>query len=363
MEKEILVVQDISKSFDGLTVLKYVSFSVKEGSIFFVLGPSGCGKTTLLRIICGFCVPDRGRVMLAGRDITRLPAQERSTGLVFQNYALWPHLTVRENVAYGLLVRKLPAKIIQERVAAILETAQLGPLKDKFPGQLSGGEQQRVALARTLVTNPKILLLDEPLSNLDARLREHLREEIRKVHAKTGITMVYVTHDQREAFSLADKIAVLHQGEILQIGSPRDLYSAPQSKFVAGFLGATNFLKGRVTGEAGNFWQVETTEGIFLTPRKAGLEKTGKVEIGFRPEAGVLARKDGNVLEGQLTATEFSEGIIRLRIQTRQRNFFVLLLAADQCEDLKTGDTVTFAVPPERIMVFPEAGETETTSL
>ncbi|MDD3726085.1 MAG: ABC transporter ATP-binding protein, partial [Candidatus Ratteibacteria bacterium] len=216
MEK--LVLKDISKRFGKAEILKNISLNVEKDEIFFILGPSGCGKTTLLRIIAGFILPDSGRILLNGRDITNTPPSKRNIGIVFQNYALWPHLSVWKNVSYGLEIKKYPDGIIKKKVEEVLEITKLTPFKEYYPSNLSGGQQQRVALARTIVNEPDVLLLDEPLSNLDAQLREEMRTEIQRLQKETGITMVYVTHDRREAMAMGTKIALINGGRIIEVG-------------------------------------------------------------------------------------------------------------------------------------------------
>ena len=241
-----ITVQGLTKRFGPLEVVSRVGFSIEEGEMFTLLGPSGCGKTTLLRLIAGFYAPDEGEVLFDGRVVTNLPPHERGIGMVFQNYALWPHMTVFQNVAYGLKLRKVPQTEIAERISAVLGKVKLGGLEDRYPGQISGGQQQRVALARALVLNPRILLLDEPLSNLDAKIRIQVRAEIRKLQKELGITTVYVTHDQEEALTLSDRIAVFNQGKVFQIGPPKTLYERPENRFVADFIGINNLIAGTI---------------------------------------------------------------------------------------------------------------------
>jgi len=238
-----VTIAGVSKSYDGTTpVLDGIDLSIAGGELFFLLGGSGCGKTTLLRIIAGFLAPDRGAVRFAERDVTALPTEQRDIGMVFQNYALWPHLTVAENIAFGLDVRRIAAPEKAKRVNEALELVALGGYGQRRIGELSGGQQQRVALARALVIKPKVLLLDEPLSNLDARLRHTMRSEIRRLCKASGVTAVYVTHDQAEALSTADRIAMLANGRVEQLGTPRSLYDRPTSELVARFLGDANIL-------------------------------------------------------------------------------------------------------------------------
>ncbi len=252
---------NITKRFGATPVVNEVSLDIADGELFFLLGPSGCGKTTLLRTIAGFYLPDNGTLKFGDRDVTTLPPNQRNTGMVFQNYALWPHMTVAGNVAYGLDVRKIPADEKTKRVAAALAAVRMGEFAERPATLLSGGQQQRVALARALVVNPDVLLLDEPLSNLDAKLRLEMREEIRRLHKETGLTTIYVTHDQAEALSLADRVAVMNLGRIEQVGTPRELYRSPANEFVTSFLGAANFVEGHVTRIESGRVSVSTPHG------------------------------------------------------------------------------------------------------
>jgi spermidine/putrescine ABC transporter ATP-binding subunit len=241
-----ITVKELTKRFGQNEVVSRVGFSIEEGELFTLLGPSGCGKTTLLRLIAGFYAADEGEIRFDERRMNDVPPHERGIGMVFQNYALWPHMTVQDNVAYGLRLRKVPAREIENRVGGVLEKVKLSGLGARYPGQLSGGQQQRVALARALVLNPKILLLDEPLSNLDAKIRVQVRAEIRKLQKELGITTVYVTHDQEEALTLSDRIAVMNHGRVLQLGPPKALYERPANRFVADFIGINNLIEGTV---------------------------------------------------------------------------------------------------------------------
>ena len=352
MGKTILVCKNICKSFNETEVLKNVDFEVQEGEIFFLLGPSGCGKTTLLRILSGFCPLDKGKIILDGKDITNLPANKRNIGMVFQNYALWPHMNIWENVAYGLKIRKLSEKHIQERVEKILKITQLLSHKNKFPNQLSGGQQQRIALSRALVTEPKILLLDEPLSNLDAKLRDQMREEIKKIQKTIGITMIYVTHDQKEALTLGNRIALLENGEIIQTGTAFNLYFEPKNKFVANFIGTMNFLKAKVIDMKNEFLELETGEGRILSPKKEGLKKGEVLEIGFRPEIPILKEGKFNNITGTITEIEYTGETVKLRIESIKNNSFTVNILAGKEKELKRGDKITFSVSPEDILVF-----------
>src|SRR5262245_44846157 len=243
-----LDLEHVSKHFGPTVAVREVSLDVRDGEFVVLLGPSGCGKTTTLRMIAGFLAPTGGKVRVGGKDVTTLPPWKRNAGMVFQSYALFPHLTVAENVAFGLQMRKLPKPEIPGRVAEALALVRLGGLADRLPRQLSGGQQQRVALARALVIRPDVLLLDEPLSNLDAKLRETVRVEIRELQRQLGTTTVMVTHDQEEALIMADRLVVMSEGSVRQVGTQRDLYERPADRFVAGFVGRSNLLPGRMVG-------------------------------------------------------------------------------------------------------------------
>ncbi|NRA56911.1 MAG: ABC transporter ATP-binding protein [Phycisphaerales bacterium] len=264
-----------------------VDLTIEPGEIFFLLGPSGCGKTTLLRMIAGFIQPTSGSIHFNDREITRLNPNKRNAGMVFQSYALWPHMTAIENVAFGLKVRKLDKEERLRRAKAAMEDVQLGHLADRKPGELSGGQQQRVALARALVIRPEVLLLDEPLSNLDARLRNDLREEIRRICKDAGITTVYVTHDQKEALSVADRIAVMRDGKVVQAGSPMELYRRPTTAFAASFLGETNLIEGELErgGTAGQIVELKTAMGVIPGTLVQAAESGARARVSIRPES------------------------------------------------------------------------------
>src|SRR5476649_900365 len=244
-------IQQLTKRFGAVTALHHLDLTIEPGELFFLLGPSGCGKTTLLRSMAGFYIPEEGKIFFGDQDVTRLAPHKRNTGMMFQSYALWPHMTVAENVAFGLEERKVARPEITRRVGEALESVRMGQYADRRPNQLSGGQQQRVALARALVIRPQCLLLDEPLSNLDAKLRLEMRAEIRRVCKEFKLTTVYVTHDQKEALSISDRMAILEGGHILQVGTPREVYGRPKRKTVAHFIGETDFIPGRVLGAAG----------------------------------------------------------------------------------------------------------------
>src|ERR1700690_3946228 len=244
-------IHNLTKRFGAVTALRNLDLVVGPGELFFLLGPSGCGKTTLLRCLAGFYIPDEGKILFGDEDVTRLAPHKRDTGMMFQSYALWPHMSVAQNVAFGLEERKVPRPEITRRVGEALASVHMEAYAERRPNQLSGGQQQRVALARALVIRPRCLLLDEPLSNLDARLRLEMRMEIRRICKEFQLTTVYVTHDQKEALSVSDRMAVLDGGRILQVGSPQDVYRRPSCRTVADFIGETNFIPGRILASSG----------------------------------------------------------------------------------------------------------------
>lgn len=276
--------QNLSRSFGQVKAVDSVSLEVQKGELFFLLGPSGCGKTTVLRMIAGFYSPDSGDISFDGRTVNEVPPHRRNTGMVFQNYALWPHMTVEKNVGYGLDIRRVPSAEKAGKIRKVLETVRMLEYAQRKPAQLSGGQQQRVALARALVIEPDLLLLDEPLSNLDAKLRLEMRGEIKRIHGETGITSIYVTHDQKEALSMADRIAVMNAGKIEQVGSPRELYENPADRFVAGFIGETNFIEGKVTGTQDDRVTVETPIGIIIAQIPNKLGHPSRTSSGAHPQ-------------------------------------------------------------------------------
>ncbi|HYF14477.1 MAG TPA: ABC transporter ATP-binding protein [Phycisphaerales bacterium] len=280
------------------TAVDRVSLTIEPGELFFLLGPSGCGKTTLLRMIAGFIEPTSGRVLFeldgSRSDVTFMPAEKRDTGMVFQSYALWPHMTVARNVAFGLEVRGVPREERERRVREALAQVRMDQYAERKPNQLSGGQQQRVALARAMVIRPRVLLLDEPLSNLDARLRIELRSEIRRICKASGTTTVYVTHDQKEALSMADRIAIMRSGKLIQVGEPEALYYAPGSRFVAEFLGETNIVPAHVEHIADGIVQAQAPWGPVLCASVPSVAPGQQVLLSIRPESISLSRGENS---------------------------------------------------------------------
>lgn len=285
LEKDISL-RNIVKSFDGVKVLKNINLDIKDGEIFSILGPSGCGKTTLLRMIAGFTDPDEGVIYLGNQDITKLPPNERNVNTIFQKYALFPHLSVYENVAFPLKLKKVNKDIIDKEVKKFIKLVGLSEHIDKMPNQLSGGQQQRVSIARALINKPGVLLLDEPLSALDAKLRQNLLIELDLIHEEVGITFIFITHDQQEALSISDRIAVMNQGEILQIGTPAEVYESPADAFVADFIGENNFFDGTVTEVLNEtFARLHNNElGDLVFEMDKPVKVGDRVKVSIRPE-------------------------------------------------------------------------------
>ena len=305
-------------------VVDDVSFSIAPGEMFFLLGPSGCGKTTVLRMLAGFLEPDRGEILFDERKMNGVAPQDRNTAMVFQNYAIWPHLTVFENVAYGPRARKLPE--IEKRVAEALRVARLEDLAQRKPAQLSGGQQQRVALARALAVDPGLILLDEPLSNLDARLRLELRGELRRIHAETRTTCLYVTHDQEEALSLADRIAVMNRGKVEQVGTPREIYEKPANEFTARFMGELNVVAAE-------------------SPLAAALHGPAQRRVAFRPESAQLS-SDGIAATVKHATYLGSKTELQVAVATGET------LKLWTTKPVAEGETVRFSVPAEKLIVL-----------
>src|SRR6185295_301168 len=356
-----IAVDNLTKRFGPLAAVNSVSLAIEEGEMFTLLGPSGCGKTTLLRLLAGFYTPDAGEIRFGDRVVNEVPPHERGIGMVFQNYALWPHMTVTENVCYGLKLRKVSGSEMAARARTVLGKVGLTGLGDRYPGQLSGGQQQRVALARALVLNPLMLLLDEPLSNLDAKIRVQVRSEIRKLQKELGITAVYVTHDQEEALAMSDRIAVFNQGKAVQIGRPRDLYERPATRFVADFIGINNLVEGTVRsvddGQRGV--RVESPLGEIRALHDARLRPGDRCVICIRPENLALeAERGGEVTRfpGKIALAAYLGNTLRYDVELGAGATFKVdigdpwhheQLKADTPVTLTCRIASTLAIPPE----------------
>jgi ABC-type Fe3+/spermidine/putrescine transport system ATPase subunit len=342
----------VSRTFGAVRAVDHFSATIEEGKLFTLLGPSGCGKTTLLRMIAGFTEVEAGSIWFGDRRIDTLPAHRRNTGMVFQNYAIFPNLTVEDNVAYGLRARKVEPANVRPRIEKALERVRLVGYESRWPHQLSGGQLQRVAIARVLVIEPEVLLFDEPLSNLDAQLRTQMRVEIRQLQQSLGLTTIYVTHDQEEALAISDRIAILRAGRIEQIGAPEEIYRRPQTAFVAEFLGGTNMLPGIAGNFDGHTTEVASCGTLILVQGKAA-DAGEKVLLSIRPEALRLADdSDGHVLRAKLVMREFLGQIQRLHAalpdgtQIRVSTLGSRNVAA-------VGAAVTLAYDPAQITVYP----------
>lgn len=324
--------EGVTKTYGAVKAVDNVSLEIRDGELFTILGPSGCGKTTTLRMIAGFEVPDEGKIYFDDEDVTFLKPYLRNTAMVFQNYALWPHMTVFENVAYGLKIRKKQLKLsdeeIEKRVKEALRLVKLEGMEDRYPLQLSGGQQQRVALARALVVQPKVLLLDEPLSNLDAKLRIEMREEIKRIQKSLGITAVYVTHDQLEAMSISDRIAIMDKGKVLQYGTPREVYFRPTNLFTAEFLGRSNIFRGRIVEKQDSYLVVRVEDldlDLKATPIQPDL--TGEVALVIRPESFKFEQssQEDNIVRGRVDFAMFLGERTEVRIKVGKSSLIAYL--------------------------------------
>ncbi|MEM1638952.1 MAG: ABC transporter ATP-binding protein [Desulfurococcaceae archaeon] len=353
-----IMLENISKYYGSVVAVDDVSLKIDKGEFFAILGPSGCGKTTTLRIIAGFEVPDKGKVYFDDDDVTFLKPYKRNTAMVFQNYALWPHMTVYENVAYGLKIKRkelgLSDEEIKKRVDWALELVKLKGFENRYPLQLSGGQQQRVALARALVVQPRVLLLDEPLSNLDAKLRIEMREELKRLQKSLGITTIYVTHDQLEAMSMSDRISVMNKGKVIQVGTPKELYYSPRSIFVADFLGRSSIYRGVVIEQNGYEVKVQLEDSDLILKGVAFDEKLPrKVAVVIRPEVieiGDNSNPGDVVIKGILEFAMFTGEKIegRLRIDGLK-----LLVYLPGYMDVSVGSELTVTIPWRSVVVLP----------
>ena len=355
----------VVKRFGGFTAVDSLSFAVPRGSFFSILGPSGCGKTTLLRLIAGFASPDAGEIRIGGQGMNGVAPNRRPVNMVFQHLALFPMMSVGQNVGYGLARRGLAKADISQRVGAMLERVGLAGAQAKRVDQLSGGQKQRVAIARSLVLEPTLLLLDEPLGALDLKLREHMKIELKQLQAAFGTTFVYITHDQSEALVLSDQVAVMNAGRFEQVGSPQQLYYSPATPFVAGFVGASNRLAGRIQSRDGDQVQLATDDGLQLQARVAG-ESAAAVAVGdsaelfIRPEAARLARLADELPASQprYTATVSSllfdgaNSAVLLREATSGREVRIALPQTGQFKDLRVGEAVFFGFDPAQALCF-----------
>ena len=350
-----LRLSNLSKHFGKAVAVEDLDLEIQDGEIMTLLGPSGCGKTTTLRCIAGLLRPDRGEIYLGDNRITDLSPERRGVGLVFQNYALWPHMTVHQNLAFGLQLKKVRKEKAKAKIDEALAMVRLSRFEERYPRQLSGGQQQRVALARALVIEPSLLLLDEPLSNLDAQLREEMRFEIRELQKKLGITSVYVTHDQAEALVLSDRIAILHQGQLVQVGTPEEIYNRPGNKFVAGFIGLTSFVEGQVAHfEDGQTYAiVRSLDNLEIRAPTSGMQPDQKVTLAIRPEHIEVLEEETppvsspmNLFQGEVVRGAYLGDIVDYRIQVGD---WTLRAHTSTDRVLQPGQRVWLAFSPDRV--------------
>ncbi len=364
MTHPIIEVRGVCKSFGAVSALRDVNFTIAKGEVFTLLGPSGCGKSTTLRIIAGLEDATAGEVVLNGRTVyssarrVNLPPEKRNMGMVFQSYAIWPHMTVAENVAYPLTLRKLPRAVIRERVMAALRLVDLEVQADRDAPKLSGGQQQRVALARALVYEPEVLLLDEPLSNLDVKLREQMRYEIKVLQERLGLTLIYVTHDQGEALSLSNRIALMSQGQVEQIGAPDELYDRPKTEFVRDFLGKTVTIPGRVSGVDGGAARIVLGNGagelLWTAPQGVQMPAAGSaIRVAIRPERIALSAAQSaqaNCLVGNIETVLYQGD--RTECAVRVGSDLITIYGPPEARTMR-GRNVTLVLVPEALTLWP----------
>ena len=353
MSNEVII-KNAVKRFGDFTALHGVSLNIEKGEFFTLLGPSGCGKTTLLRMIAGFNSIEGGDFYFGENRINDVPAHKRDIGMVFQNYAIFPHLTVEENVAYGLKARKVDKKEIDRRVKEALELVQIAPLATRKPSELSGGQQQRVALARAFVIEPSVLLMDEPLSNLDAKLRVQMRSIIKKLQRRLGITTIYVTHDQEEALAISDRIAVMNQGRVMQVGTPSEIYAKPENPFVAGFIGVSNFLNCDVTKCEGGVAKV-SIKGELDIDVPVRKNYTGKAQLSARPEQLFFSETG---MPGKVMFSTFLGDFIEYEVELFDGQTLIINeYTKDTAKVHEVGEKVFISFDATRISLYDEAEE------
>jgi ABC-type Fe3+/spermidine/putrescine transport system ATPase subunit len=353
--------RNVSKRYGKVIAVNNLCLTLEDGALHFLLGPSGCGKTTTLRMLAGLEAVSEGQIFFDDRDVTAMPAADRGIGMVFQNYALWPHMSVFENVVYGLKLQKMAKTELTNRAEEVLGFTQLAQFRDRFPGQLSGGQQQRVALARALAIRPNVLLLDEPLSNLDAKLRLEMRDNISRIHRQTKITTLYVTHDQKEALSMGTHVTVMHGGHQIQSGAPRDLYNHPKSPFLAEFIGETNLVPGVVKSVHGDRAIIETKIGEFCSTNFTKTLKIGEaVSLSIRPEsveirsgAQIGTGSKENIFSRELLHGTYLGDSEQLVFAGHEDRLFKVNLFNVPDLNISDGSLVQLHVPPKHVLVLP----------
>lgn len=360
-----VVLQDVTKIFPtpegtGETIaVNHIDLKINDGELVTLLGPSGCGKTTTLRMISGFEYPTAGQIFIGGRDVANVPPNNRGISMVFQSYALFPHLSIWENVAYGLKVQRLPKQEVLARTGKVIELMQLVGMESRFPNQLSGGQQQRVALARAIVIEPSVLLFDEPLSNLDAKLREHMRDELRSLQKRLGITSLYVTHDQSEAMAISDRVVIMKDGDLMQIGTPQEIYEYPRSQFVANFIGKANFIPGIFHGLEGESAIVQVGEQKLLIPNPGemeGLRFRDGCALAVRPESVSLApaEEEKSGFPGIVTRATYFGSKIEYEVETAFASLVIEIYNPQLSVLFQEGDKVKAVMDINCVRVLPE---------
>jgi len=352
-----VIIKDAVKKYGDFTAVNKVNLEINQGEFFTLLGPSGCGKTTLLRMIAGFNSIDGGQIIFGDKIINNVEAHKRDIGMVFQNYAIFPHMSVYENVAYGLKAKKVPKAEISKRVREALELVQISALSDRSPSEMSGGQQQRIALARAFVIEPGVLLMDEPLSNLDAKLRVQMRTIIKKLQKSLGITTIYVTHDQEEALAISDKIAIMKDGNIMQIGTPENIYKKPQNKFVAGFIGTSNSIEGEVVSQDENLKaSIKLSTGTVFEV-KLNRKYSGRVITSIRPEQfSIVDNADGSI-KGKIVISTFLGDFVNYEVQLENGEIIEINEYTKDIEAIHVnGQNIHLGFIPEKISIFDSTG-------
>lgn len=340
-------IDHVTKAYGKNIVIDGLSASIKPGEFFTLLGPSGCGKTTLLRMIIGFNTIEKGEIRLDGKVINQVPTNKRNMGMVFQNYAVFPHMSVRDNVSYGLKTRRVPREEKNKRVDEILKLVKIDQLANRMPAQLSGGQQQRVALARAIVIKPDVLLMDEPLSNLDAKLRVEMRNVIKNIQQRVSITTVYVTHDQEEALAISDRIAVMNGGVIQQVGTPKHIYQRPANEFVSGFIGLSNMLEAENDGGTLDFGC-----GYRVPVKTLQKEAPRKVHAAVRPEEFLICSKEETGIPGTVCSSVFLGMALHYFVMLENGKELEVVMPADLNDIIPNGERVSLRIVPEKVNVF-----------
>lgn len=352
-----VIIKDAVKNYGDFIAVNKINLEINQGEFFTLLGPSGCGKTTLLRMIAGFNSIDEGQIIFGDKVINNVEAHKRDIGMVFQNYAIFPHMSVYDNVAYGLKAKKVPKSEIEKRVKEALELVQISALSDRSPSEMSGGQQQRIALARAFVIEPGVLLMDEPLSNLDAKLRVQMRTIIKKLQKRLGITTIYVTHDQEEALAISDRIAIMKDGNIMQIGTPENVYKKPQNKFVAGFIGTSNSIEGEVISQNEDLTaSIKLSTGTVFEV-KLNRRNSGKIITSIRPEQFSITNNTGISIDGKIVISTFLGDFVNYEVQLNNGSVVEVNEYTKDIDSIHdNGQNIHLSFIPEKISIFDSTG-------